>query len=162
VFFRGDTTSAFHGLYLFGDFGTGRVWAMRENGGVLSDTTLLGTVLNVNSIDRDARGRVFAVSMSSSPSWNSITVGTGIVYALESPDMRLAPAGADTVTALSSRGPRAGRRILRRDFMRHPEAYAFFGPDGRALPGPRAGIFGVREKPRANAAPPALQWFTGF
>jgi glucose/arabinose dehydrogenase len=162
VFFSGDTASAFHGLYLFGDFGTGRVWAMRENGGVLSDTTLLGTVPNVNSLDRDARGRVFAVSMSSSPAWNRITEGTGIVYALESPDMRLAPPTRDSsVVALAPRRA-AAPRISRLAFTRHPERYAFFGPDGRALPGPRAGVFGVREKRPAGAAPQALQLFTGF
>jgi glucose/arabinose dehydrogenase len=162
VFFRGDTASAFHGLYLFGDFGTGRVWAARETGGILSDTTRLGSVPNVNSLDRDARGRVFAVSMSTSPDWENITEGTGIVYVLESPDMRLAPATPDTVTGLPARAARPAPRISRLAFTRHPERYEFFGPDGRALPGPPAGVFGVREKRPAGTAPQALQLFTGF
>lgn len=159
VFFTGDTTSAFHGAYLFGDFGKGRVWAMREAGGVLKDTALLGNVLNVNSIDRDARGRVFAVSMSTSSNWESITPNTGIVYVLESPDLRLAgDSGPVDTLPTFARPPRPGPRISPLEFRRHPERYLFFGPDGRALGGPRAGVFGVREKGRV--AP--LQWFAGF
>jgi glucose/arabinose dehydrogenase len=148
VFFTGDHTSAYHGVYIFGDYATDHVWAMRRLGGTLTDSTRIGQVFNVTSFDRDSRGRVFASSLSST---SSVAANNGIVYILESPDMVMAP--------VSVRSPRSGSRaaltpLRMADFLRHPGRYEMRGLDGRALRNPLPGAMLVREK--GSAAPARL------
>jgi glucose/arabinose dehydrogenase len=145
-FFTGDSTCAFHGLYVFGDFGKGTVWALREQNGIVTDTQKIGNVNTVNSIDSDAQGRLFAVSMSTGPSTN-IAPQSGTIYVLESPDMRLSP----RPVGLAPKETAARRKSLsRREFDRHPERYRVYGLDGRETADPLPGLLLVR--PREGGA----------
>ncbi len=138
-FFIGDTNSAFHETYIFGDYVTNRVWAYRRNGTAMTDSTVLGTITNVVSFDRDAKGRILASSLN------------GTVWVLESPDMIL----AEPVNVRPGRALReAAQPITRADFLRNPERFEVRGLDGRALRGNVSGAVWVREKGSSN--PPQL------
>ena len=121
--FTGDPTSAYHGVYIFGDYVTDHVWAMRISEGILTDSVRIGQVFGVASFDRDAKGRVFAVSLSNA---SSVGSNNGVVFILESPDMRPAPVSL-------RQGRRATAPTIRAsDLVRNPEAYDLRTLDGRA------------------------------
>lgn len=60
VFFTADAESPFYGGYVFGDYGSGTVWVLREDESGAWTRTRAGRVPDVSSFDTDARGRVFA------------------------------------------------------------------------------------------------------
>ncbi len=150
-FFMGDTTAAFHGMYFFGDHITNTVWALRENAGVVAEYAVVGTVRKVVSFDKDAQGRVFAVSMSSTTA-TVVSENNGTIYVLESPDMRPESGPTQISRSVRATGPAA---LSRRDFDRHRERYQVFGLDGRERSTLPAGLFIVREK-RGNTPPQIL------
>jgi glucose/arabinose dehydrogenase len=127
AFFTGNTTSAFHNVYIFGDYVTDSVWAARVNGDQTATRIHLGFINNIVSFDRDAMGRVFVTSLSSSA---SVSANNGIVYVLESPDMTPAPVNLR---------PRTGRSDVKplnlSELRRTPEAYEWRGLDGRVFEG---------------------------
>jgi glucose/arabinose dehydrogenase len=145
--FTGDPTAAFNGVYIFGDYETHHVWAMRPTGGTLADSVRLGQVFRVAAFNRDVHGRVFATSLSNS---STVTANNGVVFILESPDMRPAP--------VSLRGARPiGAKALRvADLRRNPEAYEWRSVEGRLLTKPMyrlSGTYIVRAKGDAKAQP---------
>ncbi len=138
--FTGDPEAAYHGVYIFGDYVTNHVWAMRPEGAVLTDSVVIGRVFNVSSFDRDARGRVFATSLSNA---SNVGANNGVVFILESPDMR------PSTTALRPDRRAAGFKPLRvSDLRRDPAAYEWRGLDGSLLAAPHAfrGTAWVRAK----------------
>ena len=137
AFFTGDPTSAYHNVYVFGDYVTNHVWAMRPAGGQLTDSIRIGQVYNVVSFDRDAHGRVFATSLSNS---SSVGSNNGVVFVLESPDMVSLPVGIRG----DARAP--GVRLRPTDVARNPAAYEFRGLDGRLLTVAGNGTYWVRAK----------------
>jgi hypothetical protein len=146
AFFTGDTNCAYHGVYIFGDYVTNNVWAMRPNGGALTDSVRIGqNVYNVVSFDRDSRGRVFATSLSNT---SSVAANNGVVFILESPDMV-----AGSVTPLRpGRRAAASPAIRVGDVLRNPGAYALRDLDGRELRGVPSGVFFAAEKDGIGAA----------
>lgn len=147
--FTGDPTAAYHGVYIFGDYVTNRVWAMRPEGAVLTDSVVIGQVFNVSSFDRDARGRVFATSLSNA---SNVGANNGVVFILESPDMRANPTSLRR--GLSLPGARAVRLS---DLRRNPSAYEWRGLDGRLLPVPATSFRGtVWVRARSGAQAPQL------
>jgi glucose/arabinose dehydrogenase len=150
VVFTGDPASAYHGVYIFGDYGSNHVWAMRPSDGTLNDSVRIGQVINVVSFDRDSRGRVFATSLGTTN--NAAANNTGIVYILESPDMVSGP-----VSLRHGRRPTAPA-IRASDLLRNPGDYTVHGIDGRALRGAPAGVVlaakrGAGEVPRLVVLP---------
>jgi glucose/arabinose dehydrogenase len=142
VFFQGTPGSAFDGAYIFGDYGTHRIWAMRARNDSLVDSTVIGKLSKVVSFDRDRQGRVLATSISPDEGFG-ITSNVGRVLVLESPDM--VPVAVN----------RAARRNVARSFrlqdvLAHPERYHVRGLDGREIQGAPSGTFLVIEK--ANPA----------
>lgn len=82
TFFTGDTTSAFHGVYIYGDFHHNRLYALRPNAqetGWTDTATLIDPFMNPVSIDKDRRGNILVTSMAST---SGITDNTGTVYIL--------------------------------------------------------------------------------
>jgi|GEM_PF-1583987 len=141
VFFVGDSTAAFHGVYLYGDFHHNRLYALRPDAagtGWVDTATLIDPVMNLVSLDKDRRGNILAVSMAST---SGITDTSGAVYVLESPDLRLEPAPvrltrerAEQRAAARGKPPRLAD--LRADQRRNPAGarrYALTGVDGRRL-----------------------------
>jgi glucose/arabinose dehydrogenase len=149
VVFTGDPSSAYHNVYIFGDYVSDHVWAMRPAGGTLNDSVRIGQVLNVVSFDRDSRGRVFATSLSNT---SSVGANNGVVFILESPDMVPGPVSL-------RHGRRATAPAIRAsDLLRNPGDYTVHGIDGRALRGAPAGVFlaakrGAGEAPRLVVLP---------
>lgn len=148
VFFVGPT-SAFNGTYIFGDFGTSRVWASRVQGDTLVDLTEIATVARVVSFDRDRQGRILVTA-------HGTTATTGRVLVLESPDMVLGPVNLRTGRA--TRDAQTARVKLS-DLRAHPEAYEWRGMDGRLLAAPTTfkGVALVRPKVSVNGKAAPLQ-----
>jgi glucose/arabinose dehydrogenase len=147
VFFMGDPSSAYHGAYVFGDYGTHRLWAFRYQNGALVDSTVIGSINKVVSFDRDRQGRILATSISPTNAF-TITSNIGRVFVLESPDMVLG-----TGTALRGRaGARSAKPITRADLLRNRAAYEIKGLDGRRLAEIPAGVFWVSKKGSLESA----------
>lgn len=142
TFFTGDPTAPYHNVYIFGDYATDNVWAMRPSGAVLTDSVNLGKVQNVTSFDRDNQGRVFAVSLSNSA---SVANNNGVVFLLESPDMRPAPVSL-------RRGAMSAKPLRLADMLRTPHAYQWRGLDGSVItvPTQHKGAAWVRAKDGAS------------
>lgn len=145
--FTGDPASAYHGIYIFGDYVSNRVWAMRPSGNSLLDSVVIGQVFNVVSFDRDVHGRVFATSLSNAA---SVGANNGVVFILESPDMRPAPVSLRPARA-------AGTRLRVEDLRRNPRAYEWRGLDGRLMAAPDAAFRGVAwVRAKGDAGPAQL------
>jgi glucose/arabinose dehydrogenase len=65
--YRGAAIPALRGFYLFADFGSGRVWAMKGPGGARRTAAGLdGQVSQISSFGQDARGELYVVSLAGS------------------------------------------------------------------------------------------------
>lgn len=63
--YRGDPKSSFHGVYIFGDYNTRRVWGLRQANGKLIDVRELATApTDVASFGVDGRGELLLVAYS--------------------------------------------------------------------------------------------------
>ncbi len=138
VFFAGPV-SAFNGTYIFGDFGTSRVWASRVQNDTLVDLTEIGTVSRVVSFDRDRKGRILVSAIGT-------TATNGRVLVLESPDMVLGPVNL-----------RAANQALQKPLalatvLANPDRYEILQLDGTKVRGLPTGVFLVREKGVSGAA----------
>ena len=65
--YRGSAVPALRGFYLFADFGSGRVWAMKGPGGARSTLSGAdGQVAQISSFGQDASGELYIVSLAGS------------------------------------------------------------------------------------------------
>ncbi len=149
TFFTGDTTAAFHGVYVYGDFHHNRLYALRptaDETGWTDTATLVDPVMNLVSLDKDRRGNILAVSMAST---SGITDNTGAVYILESPDMRPAPAPVKLARA-RTRDQRKDPALSLAMIRRAPHRYVITNTAGQVVSGTegrmRAGVLLVRDK----------------
>jgi glucose/arabinose dehydrogenase len=125
TFFLGNSASAFHGTYIFGDHGSHRVWATRVQGDSLVGMTQIGSVNKVVSFDRDRQGRILATTISPTTGF-SISSNIGRVLVLESPDMVLGPVSLRPGRRASTAAP-----LRLSDVLRQPDLYLVRGLDGR-------------------------------
>ncbi len=65
IFYPETPSSPFSGSYIFGDFVTGKVWALRTPDGFSQDYVEVAHVPSVVSFDLDEQGRLFATSLRS-------------------------------------------------------------------------------------------------
>lgn len=56
--YRGNAMPALVGRYVYGDFGSGTVWALSESGGVATENVRIGTVPNPSSFGLDLDGEI--------------------------------------------------------------------------------------------------------
>jgi glucose/arabinose dehydrogenase len=145
VFFIGNPSSAYHGTYIFGDYGSHIIRAARVRNDSLVDTTRIGSVNKVVSFDRDRQGRVLATSISPTTGFN-ISSNVGQVMLLESPDMVLGPVNL-----------RAANKALQKPLalatvLANPDRYEILQLDGTKVRGLPTGVFLVREKAASGAA----------
>jgi glucose/arabinose dehydrogenase len=142
TFFLGDPSSAFHGTYIFGDYGTTRnMWAARVQNGMLVDSTRIGEFNKVVSFDRDRQGRILATSISATVGFG-ISSNIGRVVVLESPDMVLGP-----VSLRPAVSPRLASLTLQ-SILSQRSRYVLTRLDGTVILGVPTGAFVVREKGR--------------
>ena len=65
--YRGRSFPELNGKYIFGDFGSGRIWALQEgNDGTWNRTELLNTSFNISSFGEDESGEIHVVNYSGS------------------------------------------------------------------------------------------------
>jgi len=57
--YRGSAIPSLAGAYVFGDFLSGRVWALRESGGSWTRSDLLSTGLSISSFGQDSAGELY-------------------------------------------------------------------------------------------------------
>jgi len=66
VVYRGSGVPSLHGTYLYGDYGSGMVWALSYDGASVTAHTQLGNVSSVCAFGEDRDGEVYAVSFGGS------------------------------------------------------------------------------------------------
>jgi glucose/arabinose dehydrogenase len=59
--YRGPGRTAWQGLYFYGDFGSGRIWALQRSGDTWVNTLLRDTDLSISSFGEDEAGRLYVV-----------------------------------------------------------------------------------------------------
>jgi len=59
--YRGDSTSAYSGTFIFGDFGSGNVWSLRKSGAVTGLPKLPS--IGISSFGTDSQGRMFVMGL---------------------------------------------------------------------------------------------------
>jgi len=64
--YRGEESPNMTGLYIFGDFGSGRIWALEEVGGSWERTQLLDTTLAISSFGEDEGGEIYLCAYGTS------------------------------------------------------------------------------------------------
>lgn len=64
VVYRGPTLASVRGAYLYGDYGSGRVWALVHDGTGVTSNTEVASVAGLVSFGEDRLGEVFAVSLA--------------------------------------------------------------------------------------------------
>ena len=137
--YRGGSLPALAGFYLYGDFGSGRVWAAEPVAGGAWTTTQVASVSNLSTFGEDENGELYAAN-----------IGTGAI-------VRLTPAATDPprLANLSTRAPaRTGEDVLIGGFI-------IGGTQSKTVVvrarGPSLAALGV-----PNALPnPVLQLFSG-
>jgi hypothetical protein len=60
--YRGGTFPRMQGLYFYGDYCSGRIWALRLEGGTWQSSLLLDTAINITSFGEDEAGNVYVAS----------------------------------------------------------------------------------------------------
>ncbi len=101
--YRGTHLPAFRGLYFYGDYGSGTVWALDYDGTEVVSNEIVATVPALASFGEDAAGELYAVSHA------------GVVYRFELPDSKASSAAFPTLlsqtglfTDLASLTPQPG------------------------------------------------------
>lgn len=72
--YRGAQYPSLQGIYLYGDFCSGRIWGLRRNGPVWENQLLLDTTLNISSFGEDEAGNLYVADMT-----------TGVIYKIDVP-----------------------------------------------------------------------------
>ena len=62
--YRGAQYPSLQGIYLYGDFCSGRIWGLRRNGLVWENQLLLDTTLNISSFGEDEAGNLYVADMT--------------------------------------------------------------------------------------------------
>lgn len=64
--YRGAAFPGMQGIYLYGDFESGRLWGLRQNAGVWENKLLLSTERNISSFGEDDDGEIWLVHYNGS------------------------------------------------------------------------------------------------
>lgn len=67
--YRGSRLSELRGSYLYGDFATGKVWALVRSGGTVQSSRELTNVSSISSFGEDQAGEVYILSYGSGTIW---------------------------------------------------------------------------------------------
>jgi glucose/arabinose dehydrogenase len=60
--YRGAAFPSLRGVYLFGDYCSGRIWGLRKNGAVWDNTLLLTPAMNISTFGEDEAGNVYVAN----------------------------------------------------------------------------------------------------
>jgi glucose/arabinose dehydrogenase len=74
--YRGPSLAALTGAYIFGDYCSGRIWSLRQNGsGMWIPTELLDTSLNISSFGEDEAGEHYLTDLRDSAVYRIVQAG---------------------------------------------------------------------------------------
>jgi hypothetical protein len=60
--YRGSAFPSLQGVYLFGDYCSGRIWGIRKNGAAWDNALLAATTLTITTFGEDESGNVYVVN----------------------------------------------------------------------------------------------------
>jgi hypothetical protein len=63
--YRGSAFPSLQGVYLFGDYCSGRIWGIRKNGAGWDNALLADTTLSISTFGEDESGNVYVVNHAS-------------------------------------------------------------------------------------------------
>jgi glucose/arabinose dehydrogenase len=63
--YRGNAMPSLQGAYVYGDFQSGNVWALRQSNGQMTSNQLIGYVANISSFGEDQAGEIYICSLYS-------------------------------------------------------------------------------------------------
>ena len=167
VFFQRPPATAYHGTYIFGDYGSYHVWAARIEDDSLVNLTEIGSVNKVVSFDLDNQGNVLATSISNTPNRSNIQSNEGRVLILESPDMNSTGPTVPFIavdppeepepphTAVHPQQRPTPGPVSLRTVLENPSRYEVMRLDGgkvETMRGMSGGVFLVRDKTAAGSA----------
>jgi hypothetical protein len=92
VIYHGGGFPRMEGVYFYGDYCTGRIWGLRNDGGNWYSTQLLDTALNISGFGEDEAGDVWVTHLGGSIS--RITDPNGVVNPTATPTSTPTPGGA--------------------------------------------------------------------
>ena len=61
--YRGQDVPSLRGVYVYGDYGSGRIWGLTHDAGALTSNVQINSMSQVCSFGEDARGELYAVSL---------------------------------------------------------------------------------------------------
>jgi hypothetical protein len=72
--YRGSQDPALQGIYIYGDFCSGRIWGLRKSGATWENRLLLDTTLQISSFGEDEEGNLYLADL-----------GAGEIYKIDLP-----------------------------------------------------------------------------
>jgi uncharacterized repeat protein (TIGR03806 family) len=75
--YRGSALAELRGAYVYGDFVTGRIWALVANQGKLVSNTQIATLPALSSFGEDEAGELYALSYGAGTIWRLERTGAG-------------------------------------------------------------------------------------
>jgi uncharacterized repeat protein (TIGR03806 family) len=75
--YRGNGMPSLRGAYLYGDYQTGNVWALRENNGQVVSNALIGYLAALSSFGEDQAGEIYLLSVGSGQVFRVVEQGGG-------------------------------------------------------------------------------------
>ena len=61
--YRGQENLALQGVYIFGDFCSGKIWGLQQNGRAWENQLLTSTTLRISSFGEDEAGNLYVADM---------------------------------------------------------------------------------------------------
>jgi glucose/arabinose dehydrogenase len=89
--YHGSTLASLEGAYVYGDFGSGRIWALQYNGTAATNTQLANTGLNIASFGVDNQnqlffaaydGKIYRLTASAIPEYPSATAAASLMVVI--------------------------------------------------------------------------------
>jgi glucose/arabinose dehydrogenase len=70
--YRGAAFPSLQGIYLFGDYCSGRIWGMRQTGAAWDNAPLLAPALNISTFGKDEAGNVYVANHANGDLWRIV------------------------------------------------------------------------------------------
>jgi glucose/arabinose dehydrogenase len=70
--YRGAAFPSLKGIYLFGDYCSGRIWGMRQTGAAWDNAPLLAPALNISTFGKDEAGNVYVANHANGDLWRIV------------------------------------------------------------------------------------------
>ncbi len=75
--YRGSNFSGLQGIYILGDYCSGRIWGLQKTGNVWTNQMLLDSSYSISSFGEDEAGEIYLADRDSGNIYHIIEVITG-------------------------------------------------------------------------------------